>query len=66
MFTDLNKELYKFKARQMNWNQIAEHAKHGTHSKVSFNKHGKKNKARLAQATEHKILTWVKPNNWEI
>ena len=62
MFNDINSELVKLLPRTMDWDRLAGHARQGTHSKASYNKFGKRNKARLITATDNKILTWVSPN----
>ena len=63
MFNDIDNELVKLLPRTMDWDRLAGHARRGTHSKVSYNKFGKRNKAKLITATDSNILTWISPNN---
>ena len=63
MFHDIDNELVKLLPRTMDWDRLAGHARRGTHSKLSYNKFGKRNKARLITATDSTILTWISPNN---
>ena len=62
MFHDIDIELLKLQPRSMDWDRLAGHARAGTHAKVTYNKFGKRNKARLIKATDHKILSWISPN----